>query len=235
MTMNKVGKRSLSPRILIVEDDPSIREAVAAALTGSGYLVEVRAHGVDLRETLAGFEPDLAVLDVRLPVGPDGLVLAQQLRMRDPDLPILMLTAADSVPDRVAGFDAGADDYLGKPFAVAELLARVKALLRRGGALRPPTRQVGDLVIDEERYTVHRAGAPVTLTAKEFALLNALAERPGKVYSKRQLLVTVWGFDGYDLNLVEVHMSSLRRKLEAGGRPRLVHTVRGRGYALREA
>lgn len=234
--MNKVGNGStLSPRILIVEDDPSIREAVAAALTGSGYLVEVRAHGVDLRETLAGFQPDLAVLDVRLPVGPDGLVLAQQLRMRDPDLPILMLTAADSVRDRVAGFDAGADDYLGKPFAVAELLARVKALLRRGGVLRPPTRQVGDLVIDEERYTVHRAGAPVTLTAKEFALLNALAERPGKVYSKQQLLVTVWGFDGYDLNLVEVHVSSLRRKLEAAGRPRLVHTVRGHGYALREA
>jgi two-component system OmpR family response regulator len=220
------------PRVLVVEDDDAVREAVAAALRGAGYEVRDEVDGLGIDRAVHAFRPDLAILDVRLATGPSGLSIARRLR-RDADIPIVFLTAADSVQDRLAGFDAGADDYLSKPFAVAELLARVKALLRRSGALSSASWQVGDLVVDEEAWTALRGDRTLELTRTEFDLLVALGAKPGRVLSKTQLLSTVWGVEVYDPNLVEVHVSSLRRKLEAEGQPRLVHTVRGAGYVLR--
>ena len=217
--------------MLVVEDDDAVRAAVADSLRAESYEVEAHPDGTHAGTVVRRFRPDLAVLDVRLPVGPDGLQLPRMLRASIPDLPILLLTAADSVDDRLAGFEAGADDYLVKPFAMAELHARVKALLRRAGRLHSEVWQVGDILIDEARRTVLRAGEPVSLTATEFGLLLALARDPGRVLSKTRLLADVWGFDAYDPNLVEVHISSLRRKLEAAG-PRIVTPVRGAGYAL---
>ena len=177
------------------------------------------------------FRPDLAVLDVHLGSGPDGYSTARLLRGQS-DLPVIMLTAADTVAERLEGFNSGADDYLIKPFSMAELLARVEALLRRTGRLTSAVRQVGDVVIDDAARAVIRAGEKLDLTRTEFDLLATLAKHPGQVLSKVQLLTQVWGFDAYDVNLVEVHMSSLRRKLEAHG-PRIIQTVRGVGYVVR--
>ncbi|MDQ3974790.1 MAG: response regulator transcription factor [Actinomycetota bacterium] len=224
--------RGGEPRVLVVEDDDAVREAVAAALRGAGYQVRDERDGLGLDGVVRSFRPDLAVLDVRLPAGPSGLSIARRLRS-DADIPTLFLTAADSVEDRLAGFEAGGDDYLAKPFAVAELLARVKALLRRSGALSSASWQVGDLVVDEESRAAVRGDRHLELTRREFDLLVALGAKPGRVLTKIQLLSTVWGFEEYDPNLVEVHISSLRRKLEAEGEPRLIQTVRGIGYVLR--
>lgn len=219
-----------TPRVLLIEDDAALRDAVRVALLAEGYRVEVQEDGTGARAVADGFRPDLAVLDVRLPVGPSGLSIARMLRERG-ELPLMFLTAADSSEDRLAGFDAGADDYLVKPFVMAELLARVRALLRRSGRLASDTWQVGDLLVDEAARRVRRAGAPIDLTHTEFDLLLALARHPDRVQTKTQLLASVWGFASYDVNLVEVHISALRRKLEAHG-PRLITTVRGAGYRL---
>jgi two-component system, OmpR family, response regulator len=219
------------PRVLLVEDDPSLREAVCSALAGEGYEVHAEADGFAIRDATTAFRPDLALLDVRLPRGPSGLSLARLLR-DDGELPILFLTAADSTDDRLAGFDAGADDYLVKPFVMAELLARIRALLRRSGRLHSDAWQVGDIVVDETTRRVHRDGHPIELTRIEFDLLAQLGRRPDQVLSKTHLLSSVWGFATYDLNVVEVHISALRRKLESHG-PRVIHTVRGAGYRLR--
>ncbi len=218
------------PRLVLVEDDLALREALTASLGAAGFLVEARADGLDLDELRVRFQPDLALLDIGLGEGPDGFELAR--RMQAAAVPVLFVTAADRLEERLRGFDLGADDYLVKPFATAELLARVRAVLRRSGRLRAPARRIGDVVIDEERRTVERGGVPVELTKTEFDLFGALARSPGRVFSKAQLLSLVWGFDGYDPNLVEVHVSALRRKLEASG-PRLVHTERGEGYVVR--
>jgi two-component system, OmpR family, response regulator len=219
-----------APRVLLVEDDTAVREAVAAALAAEGYHVLDLADGASAPHHVATFRPDLAILDVRLPAGPSGLGLARLVR-QECEAAVLMLTAADAVPDRLAGFEAGADDYVAKPFAMEELLARVRALLRRTGRLASAAWQIGDLVVDEAARSVLRDGQPVDLTHTEFSLLLALGRHPGRVLPKTQLLTAVWGLDAYDPNLVEVHISALRRKLEAHG-PRLIHTVRGVGYRL---
>lgn len=222
---------SHSPRVLVVEDDPPIRSALDVALRSEGYVVRAEPDGTSLPQVVEQFVPDLAVLDVRLPAGPDGYAMAAILR-RTSALPVLFLTAADTVEDRLAGFEAGGDDYLIKPFSMAELLARVQALLRRAGRLASSAWQVGDLVVDDGAHSVVRGGVRLELTRIEYDLLVMLMQHVGNVLSKTQLLIQVWGFDAYDLNLVEVHMSALRRKLETAG-PRLIHTVRGAGYVLR--
>lgn len=201
------------------------------ALRRAGDEVRAESEGSDLAEMVAAFHPDLAIFDIRLPTGDDGFNLALRLRSMA-EVPVLFVTAADDLEDRLRGFEVGADDYLIKPFAVAELLARIRVVLRRTGRLTSPTFEVCDLMVDEANRTVRRAGVEIPLTRTEFELLSLLGRNAGQVFSKVQLLSLVWGFDGYDPNLVEVHVSALRRKLEAHG-GRLIHTERGEGYVLR--
>lgn len=217
------------PRVLVVEDETTMRTSIVRALDRSGFAAEGLPDGSGLEDRLDGFRPDLVVLDVMLP-GRDGFDLLGIVRDRS-DAGIVMVTARDALDDRLRGLDTGADDYVVKPFLLEELISRVRAVLRRRG--RTPTAlTVGDLVIDEESGVATRAGAPLRLTATELRLLRYLAEQRGRVVSKNQILTQVWGYDAYDPNLVEVHLSALRRKLEAHG-PRIVHTARGLGYTLR--
>jgi two-component system, OmpR family, response regulator len=217
-------------RVLVIEDDPVLRECIAQEVASAGYRVVARADGADLRRVVEQFRPDAALLDVMLP-GRSGLALAEDLE--ELDCALLFLTARDAVADRLAGFAAGADDYLVKPFVMAELLARLSAVLRRRGRARSTVVRIDDLEIDEDAGEARRAGAPLPLTATELRLLVYLARNRGRVLSKMQILTQVWGYDAYDPNLVEAFVSGLRRKLEAGG-PRVVHTVRGIGYRLSE-
>lgn len=219
-------------RILTVEDDPALSEVLAITLRDEGFAVEARPDADGIDEVIDDFDPDLAVLDVNLGVGPDGYTIARKLRTRG-DTPVIMLTAADTLDDRLAGFSAGCDDYIAKPFSMAELIARVRALLRRSGRLESGPVTIADLEIDEDGRTASRNGSRLDLTRTEFDLLVALVSHRGRVLSKTQLLSQVWEFDEYDPNLVEVYISNLRRKLEAHG-SRLIHTVRGVGYVLRE-
>lgn len=214
-----------SGRVVVVEDEPAVREAVLAAFRGEGFAVAGFADATDVEQLLA-HGPDLAVLDVLLPGG-DGFVLARRLRARR-DVAVIFLTARDAVADRIAGLELGADDYLVKPFALEELLARARAVLRRTARLASVL-EVGDLLLDEATGEATRAGALLELTPTELRLLTFLVRHRGHVLSKDQLLTQVWGYDAYDRNLVEVHTSALRRKLEQNG-PRLIHTVRGMGY-----
>ena len=216
-------------RVLVVEDADAIRAAVQAGLHGAGHHVMARPDGGGFERLLAQFRPDVVVLDVMLP-GRDGFALLEAVRARSA-AGVVMLTARDGIDDRLRGLSTGADDYVTKPFVLAELLARVNALLRRLGRVAS-TMVVGDLVVDPGAGSVVRAGAPIVLTATEFKLLCYLAEHRGRVLTKTQILSGVWGFDAYDPNLVEVHVSGLRRKLEEHG-PRLLHTLRGLGYVLR--
>jgi DNA-binding response OmpR family regulator len=218
------------PRLLVVEDDDALRGSLLAVLTQQDFEVRALADGSTFVEMVRDFRPDLALLDIGLPTDADGFELAAMLTGTS-SVPFLFVTAADALPDRLRGFELGADDYLVKPFAMNELLARIRAVLRRSGRLVSSVHIVRDLVVDESEREVVRAGVPVELTHTEFEVLAALARRPGQVMSKVRLLATVWGFDEYDRNVVEVHVSALRRKLEAHG-PRLIHTVRGAGYSL---
>jgi DNA-binding response OmpR family regulator len=185
--------------------------------------------GAEFAAQVAAFRPDVAVLDVMLPTT-SGLALAGHLR-RHTQAGIVFVTARDGVADRLSGFEVGADDYVVKPFVAAELVARVRAVLRRTGRLRSATVEVADVVIDEDAGEVLRGGCRISVTATELRLLGYLARQRGRVVSKTQILTQVWGYDAYDPNLVEAYVSTLRRKLEQHG-PRVIHTVRGVGYRI---
>jgi len=224
--------RGSPPRVLLVEDEPAIRGAVVTALAQAGYLARAETDGTRLRAVAAAFRPDLAILDIMLPAGPDGLALARKLR-DGADLPILFLTARDGLDDRLAGFTAGADDYLVKPFALRELLARVNALLRR----TKPVRDVlgyANLTLDLTTRTASRDGVEINLTRIEFALLELLLRNAEQVLSYDVILDRVWGYgEAPASNALQVFVGFLRRKLEENGQRRLVHNVRGVGYVLR--
>jgi two-component system OmpR family response regulator len=214
-------------RVVVIEDEAAVRTGVGSALEREGLAVSAFADHVAV-ETIEAAMPDLIVLDVGLPHG-DGFELARRLRARG-DVPIVFLTARDAVADRLTGFGIGADDYLVKPFALEELLARVRVVLRRIGRHTAPL-EAGDVLVDEEAGLAFRNGQPLGLTPTELRLLAYLVRHRGLVLSKPQLLSQVWGYDAYDPNVVEVHISALRRKLEEHG-PRLLETVRGLGYRL---
>ena len=211
--------------MVVVEDEAAVRQAVVAGLRQEGFVARGFADAVDAGTILA-VAPDLAILDVRLP-SDSGFALARRLRDRS-TVSIIFLTARDAVADRVEGLELGADDYVVKPFALEELLARVRAVLRRTGRLATVL-EAGDLLIDESGGWATRTGRPIPLTATELRLLAFLVRHRGQALSKDQLLTQVWGYDAYDRNLVEVHVSALRRKLECSG-PRVIQTVRGIGY-----
>ncbi|WIE63498.1 response regulator transcription factor [Curtobacterium sp. MCLR17_036] len=215
-------------RVLVVDDDDSIRTAVATTLRAEGFLVAEAPDGRAVLEDLRRAAPDLVLLDWMMP-GPSGILLAGRIRSAS-DAAVVMMTARDELDERLRGFAEGADDYVVKPFAMAELVARVTAVRRRRGRI-PSVVEVADLVVDPEAATAHRAGVRLELTATEFRLLRFLAESRGRTVSKAQITTQVWGYEEVAANVVEVHLSALRRKMEAHG-PRLVHTVRGLGYRL---
>ncbi|HEX3428327.1 MAG TPA: response regulator transcription factor [Candidatus Limnocylindrales bacterium] len=220
-------------RILVVEDDPAIAAAVRSILEEAGEAVDTAGDGSEALAWEGTYPYDLLILDVVLP-GIDGLAVCRELRARGAKMPILMLTALDAIEDRVAGLDAGADDYLAKPFAGAELLARVRALRRRGAGEAAPLLRLGDLELDPAAREVHRGGKRIRLTSKEFALLEVLARHPGQVFAQDRLIDAVWDADfSAESNVVEVYIRSLRRKIDGGRRDGLIETVRGAGYRLR--
>ena len=222
-------------RVLVVDDEPAVRTALERALRLEAYDVELAADGREALDRLAdGTPPDAVVLDVAMPYV-DGLEVCRRLRDAGDRTPVLMLTARDAVDDRVAGLDAGADDYLVKPFALKELKARLRALLRRSGPAGGDELRFGDLVLDPVAYEVHRGGRRIDLSRTEFHLLTLFLEHPRQVLTRSQIFERVWGYDfGAGSNALGVYVGYLRRKTEAGGEPRLLHTVRGVGYVLRE-
>ncbi len=230
------------PRVLVAEDDRSVRESLRRSLVFNGFDVAVAVDGADALAQLHRSRPEALVLDVMMP-RVDGLEVCRILRAAGDELPILALTARDAVADRVAGLDAGADDYLVKPFDLAELLARLRALLRRAAAAPAVTgsKTGPDLVFDDLRMDtgtreVFRGARPVRLTRTEFALLEMLLRHPRTALTRERILEDVWGFDfATTANSLEVYVGYLRRKTEAEGEHRLIHTVRGVGYALRES
>lgn len=227
-------------RILIVDDEPAVREALQRSLAFEGYDTQVAVDGADALEKATAYQPELVVLDIQMP-RMDGLTAARRMRGAGSTVPILMLTARDTVGDRVTGLDAGADDYLVKPFELDELFARVRALLRRssyaaaaGAATDDDALTFGDLRMDLATREVTRSGRPVELTRTEFTLLEMFLAHPRQVLTREQILKAVWGFDFEpSSNSLDVYVMYLRRKTESGGEPRLVHTVRGVGYVLR--
>jgi len=223
-------------RILVVDDEPAVRVALTRILTGAGFEVLVAGDGPQALDKVAGDAPDAVVLDVLMP-GMDGLEVCRKLREMDGDIPVLMLTARDSVEDRVTGLDVGADDYLVKPFALEELLARIRALLRRAAPESDgKPLQFDDLNLDRNKQQVSRGDRILQLTRTEFALLELFMSNPEKVLTRSAIFESVWGYDfGYASNSLEVYIGHLRKKTEAGGEPRVIHTVRGVGYALRSA
>ncbi|WP_029110093.1 response regulator transcription factor [Mycobacterium sp. URHD0025] len=224
-------------RILVVDDDRAVRESLRRSLSFNGYSVELAQDGVEALEAISNDRPDAVVLDVMMP-RLDGLEVCRQLRSTGDDLPILVLTARDSVSERVAGLDAGADDYLPKPFALEELLARMRALLRRtvnDDGTDSQKMSFSDLTLDPVTREVTRGDRQISLTRTEFSLLEMLIANPRRVLTRSRILEEVWGFDfPTSGNALEVYIGYLRRKTEAEGEPRLIHTVRGVGYVLRE-
>jgi two-component system response regulator MprA len=222
-------------KVLVVDDERAVRDSLRRALELEGYHVELAADGEEALERLAqNGEPDAVVLDILMPKM-DGLEVCRRLRREGHRLPVLMLTARDEVENRVGGLDAGADDYVTKPFALEELLARLRALLRRTTSGSGEVLRFADLELDPKTREVRRAGEPIELTRTEFSLLELFLLNPRQVLTRSVIFERVWGYDfGFSSNSLDVYIGYLRRKTEAGERPRLIQTVRGVGYALRE-
>ena len=221
-------------RILLVEDDPQVARVIRRGLTENSYAVDVVATGEDALYRAGVGEYDALVLDVLIPA-PDGFEVCRRLRSEGLRVPILMLTARDAVGDRVEGLDAGADDYLIKPFQFEELLARLRALLRRGGPVHAPLLRVGVLELDTRSHRVRLEEKPITLTTKEYALLEYLARNAGRIVGRAEIADHVWDeeFDSFS-NLIEVYVNRLRRNIEKVSDRKLIHTVRGAGYMLED-
>jgi two-component system response regulator MprA len=223
-------------RILVVDDERALRDSLRRALALEGYVVELASDGAEALDRISSHEvePDAIVLDVLMP-GVDGLEVARRLRAAGNRTPILMLTARDHVEDRVEGLDAGADDYVVKPFALEELFARMRALLRRAAPEDDGPLRFSDLELDPATREVSREGDRIELTRTEFALLELFIRNPRQVLTRSLIFERVWGYDfGLSSNSLDVYIGYLRRKTESGGKPRLIQTVRGVGYALRE-
>jgi two-component system, OmpR family, response regulator MprA len=224
----------MATRVLVVDDEPPVRDALERALSLEGYEVDLAEDGGQALKKVAIEEPDVIVLDVLMP-GVDGLETCRRLRAEGHGLPVLMLTARDAVSDRVDGLDAGADDYLVKPFALEELLARLRALMRRLSPEEADVLRFSDLVLDVGAYEARRGNRVIDLTRTEFLLLELFMRNPRQVLTRSIIFDRVWGYDfGPTSNSLEVYVGYLRRKTEAGGEPRLIHTMRGVGYVLRE-
>jgi two-component system, OmpR family, response regulator MprA len=222
-------------RILVVDDERAVRESLRRALELEGYEVDLAADGAEALERLDGEHPDAMILDVLMP-RMDGLEVCRRLRATGNRMPVLMLTARDAVENRVAGLDAGADDYVTKPFALEELRARIRALLRRTAAETTETLRFADVELDTGTREVRRGDELIELTRTEFSLLELFLRNPRQVLTRSVIFERVWGYDfGFASNSLDVYIGYLRRKTEAGGKPRLIQTVRGVGYALREA
>jgi two-component system, OmpR family, response regulator MprA len=224
-------------KILVVDDERAVRESLRRALELEGYEIELAADGREALSRLTendGSQPDAVILDVLMP-GVDGLEVCRRLRREGSSVPVLMLTARDEIESRVSGLDAGADDYVTKPFALEELLARVRALLRRTSDTPDDILRFADLELDPGTREVRRSGQVIELTRTEFALLELFMTNPRQVLTRSIIFERVWGYDfGFASNSLDVYIGYLRRKTEAGGLPRLIQTVRGVGYALRE-
>jgi two-component system response regulator MprA len=221
-------------KILVVDDEPAVRDSLRRALQLEGYDVELAGDGREALERLEANGVDAVLLDVSMP-RLDGLAACRELRSRGSSLPVLMLTARDEVADRVAGLDAGADDYVVKPFALEELLARLRALLRRVAPQDGDVLRFADLELDPSTRQAHRGGEEIELTRTEFALLELFLRNPRQVLTRSVIFERVWGYDfGFGSNSLDVYIGYLRRKTEQGGSPRLIQTIRGVGYALRE-
>lgn len=224
----------MSDRILLVEDDPKLAKFIESELSLEGYHVTVAPNGLDGLTIARDAQPDLLILDWMLP-GISGLDICLRLRSTGVQVPIIMLTAKDEVPDRVTGLNAGADDYVTKPFSMEELLARVKARLRRTQPNDPEHLQFEDLILNSLTREVYRGSQLIELTAKEFDLLEFLLQNPRQVITRDRILEKVWGYDFMgESNIIEVYIRALRIKLEASNSKRLLHTVRGVGYVVRE-
>ena len=224
-------------RVLVVDDEVNIAELLAMALRYEGWEVRMAHTGSKAVAAAKDLKPDAVVLDMMLPDF-DGLEVLRRMRATQPDLPVVFLTARDAVEDRIAGLTAGGDDYVTKPFSLEELVARLRALMRRAGARQAATSSVlvvGDLELDEDSHEVRRGGQDVMLTATEFELLRFLMRNPRRVLSKAQILDRVWNYDfGGQANVVELYISYLRKKIDVGHEP-MIHTMRGAGYVLKPA
>jgi two-component system, OmpR family, response regulator len=222
--------KTADTRVLVLDDDPFMCEALAIALGSEGYNVRTETDGTTINQSFSEFRPAVAVVDVNLGDGPDGFSVTRRLRAMS-DLPVILVSASTSVEDRLSGFSVGGDDFLVKPFSMAEMLMRVEALLRRANHGTSSVIEVGDIRIDDRAHVATRAGKVLPLRNLEYKLLLTFCRHSGQVLSKAQLLDAVWGFALSDVNLVEVHVSHLRAKLEECG-PRVIQTVRSVGYVL---